>query len=269
MPVTDHIHRNIEHKCRIISNRHINDDVFILEIENKVIAESSKPGQFVNVDCGSFLKRPISICGTDKDKGTFSIGIRIKGEGTRRLSSKIAGDELTVIGPLGNCFDLFGVSSLVAVGGGIGIFPLMFLIEEAKRMGIKSTAVCGYRSLSESFCTIELSGKADKTCFSSDCGDMDFHGNAAQALSTLELSRGQTVFTCGPIQMMKSVYSICEAHEVKCFASLEERMGCGTGICLVCACKIKTIDKSGNSDYEYKRCCYDGPVFDASEVVWD
>lgn len=263
----DPVRKNIEHKCRIRSVRYLNNDIYVLVLENSEIAGTAVPGQFVNVDCGLFLKRPISISGTDRDNGTFSLGIRIKGKGTQSLSGSITGDMVTVHGPLGKGFDLSETKSCVAVGGGVGIFPLMFLLDEAKKRGIPCTAVCGFKSDRDSFCTPEIRSRSDITCFSSDCGDMDFDGNAADALKQIDIPDGSTIFTCGPVPMMRSVYEYSAAKGYGCFASLEERMGCGTGICLVCSCKIRV--KYGTGDFEYKRCCHDGPVFDASEVLWD
>lgn len=257
--------RQMLHECEIRSKTVYSDNVFMLELQSDAIAQAAVPGQFVNVACDGFLRRPISICSTDAAKGTFSIAIRVKGDGTAFLRDCSAGEFLSVQGPLGNGFDLSGVTRCVTVGGGIGIFPLMFLLDEAKARGIQTVAICGYRSAADSFCTDEIRSKADSTCFSSDFGDMDFCGNAAQALSQIGEMENATVFTCGPAPMMKSVSDFCAGRDIPCFASLEERMACGTGICLVCACKVK----AGVGDYEYKRCCCDGPVFAASEVVWE
>ncbi|MHB8964198.1 MAG: dihydroorotate dehydrogenase electron transfer subunit [Saccharofermentanales bacterium] len=257
--------RQILHDCEIQSKTVYSDNIFMIELQSDAIARAALPGQFVNVACGGFLRRPISICSADPSKGTFRIAIRVKGSGTEYLRDRTAGEFLSVQGPLGNGFNLSGVTRCVTVGGGIGIFPLMFLLDVAKDRGIETHAICGYRSAEDSFCTAEIRLKADTTCFSSDFGDMDFCGNAAQALSQLDDLAGTTVFTCGPAPMMKGVSEFCASRDIPCFTSLEERMACGTGICLVCACKVK----AGGEGFEYKRCCCDGPVFDASEVVWE
>ncbi|MHB1452578.1 MAG: dihydroorotate dehydrogenase electron transfer subunit [Saccharofermentanales bacterium] len=259
------IKKQILHQCEVLSKTVYSDDIFMLELKSDLIARDALPGQFVNIACDGFLRRPISLCGTDKTKGSFRIAIRVKGSGTAFLKDREAGDLLSVQGPLGNSFDLSGVARCVAVGGGIGIFPLMFLLDEAKAQGIETIAVCGYRSADDSFCTEEIRSKADSTCFSSDSGDMDFCGNAAQALSQIGSLADATVFTCGPAPMMRAAAKYCIENGIRCFASLEERMACGTGVCLVCACKVK----AGVEDFEYKRCCCDGPVFAASEVVWE
>jgi dihydroorotate dehydrogenase electron transfer subunit len=131
-------------------------------------------------------------------------------------------------------------------------------------MGIPATAVCGFRSKAESFCIEEVRILSDSAVFTSDCGDLDVCGNAVDALESISLE-DSVIYTCGPVPMMREAARIAARKGIRCQASLEERMGCGTGICLVCACRINT----SSGDYEYKRCCKDGPVFDAKEVAWE
>jgi dihydroorotate dehydrogenase electron transfer subunit len=259
------INKEIIHNGVIVQRTMYTDDIFLLELHAPAIADIAVPGQFVNIACDGFLRRPISICGLDRKRGTFRVAIRVKGHGTEYLRDREIGAVLSIQGPLGNSFDLTDVRRCIVVGGGIGIFPLMFLLDEARLRGIETVAVCGYRSADESFCTREMQSKADVVCFASDRGGMDFHGNASQALSQIVDWTDATVFTCGPAPMMRSVATFCIEHDLPCFVSLEERMGCGTGICLVCSCKVK----AGTDDFEYKRCCCDGPVFAASEVLWE
>lgn len=264
MTCNENIKKEIVHDCLVLGVTKLSDDIFTIDLKSEYISQNSTPGQFVNLDCNAFLRRPISICQTDKKNKTFQLGVKIIGKGTYNLSNLKEGDIVSVEGPLGNGFNLDGVKFCIVVGGGIGIFPLMFLLDEAKARGIKTLAVCGYRCVEDSFCTLEISQKADKVCFASECGRMEFDGNSVLALESFgDLDHG-TVFTCGPAPMMKSLYEFCFKRNLKCYASLEERMGCGTGICLTCAVKIKSGD-----GYDYKRCCYDGPVFDAEDIIWE
>ncbi len=252
------------YECRIADKRYLSKDQFMFDLESKEIAAECYPGQFVNVLCDSLLRRPISICGVDRIRGIFQIAIRVKGSGTLFLEKKQKGESLSVLGPLGNGFDLSDTGSCIVVGGGIGIYPLLFVLQEAKSRGIKTTAVCGFRSKADSFCLDEIASLSNKIVFASDCGDMDVCGNAIDALNNVDLTNA-TIYTCGPAPMMQNAARIALENGIECQVSLEERMGCGTGVCLVCACKIKTTA----DDYEYKRCCKDGPVFNAKEVVWE
>jgi dihydroorotate dehydrogenase electron transfer subunit len=264
--------------CKIISKEYISKGQFFLEIESPEIARECKAGQFVNIQCDSLLRRPISISGVNREKSTFTIGIRVKGSGTAYLNELTVGDVISVLGPLGTAFDFSDTETVVAVGGGIGVFPLMFLLHEAKLNNKKTITVCGFRSKDDSFCLDKLEALSDEVIFASECGDLHVCGNAVDALKTISLD-GCKIFTCGPTPMMKYVSELAQTKNVPCQVSLEERMGCGTGICLVCACKIKaeaendTDDSNkitvSENDFEYKRCCKDGPVFDSKEVVWE
>lgn len=251
-------------ECKITEKIYLSKDQFILTFESKEISSECKPGQFVNVSCDKFLKRPISIYSANKDSGLFSIAIRVKGEGTAYLETKNPGESLSILGPLGNGFDLQNVSHCVMVGGGIGIYPLIYLLEEARKLGIKTTSICGFRSREDSFLIDDIKLLSDNVVFASECGDMDVCGNAVDAMKHIDLNSSY-IFTCGPMPMMKAVSEVAIEKNIPCQVSLEQRMGCGTGICLVCACKVKTSE----DDFGYKRCCKDGPVFDAREVLWD
>lgn len=254
--------------CEIISKEYLTENQFILELKSDLISKNAMPGQFVNVTCDSLLKRPISIYNVDLNKGTFFLGIRIKGSGTTFLEKQKIGDVLNVLGPLGHGFDFKNVKKVIAVGGGIGIFPLVFLLSKAKEKGIKTVSICGFKSIDQAFCISELKNLSDDVIFASESGDMDFEGNAFEALKQVDF-KDSTIFTCGPNIMMKFISEFAKINNIPCQVSLEQRMGCGTGVCLVCACKIKVKNSEKEDDFEYKRCCKEGPVFNGDEVIWD
>lgn len=262
--------------CKIVKKQFLSKDQFIIDVFSEEIASESNPGQFVDILCDSLLRRPISIYSVDRENGIFRLGIRIVGSGTAFLATKEEGDEISVLGPLGKGFNLSGTKKCIIAGGGIGIFPLIFVLQEARSLGIETISVCGFRSKEDSFLLDEIKSLSDNFIFSSDCGDMDFCGNAVDALNTIDL-KDSTIFTCGPAPMLRGVSRIAIDKDIPCQVSLEERMGCGTGICLVCACKIKASGENADcsfsdtvsNDFDYRRCCKDGPVFDAKEVIWD
>ena len=248
------------------------------------VAAAALPGQFAEVDCtpvsegparvlsasrAPFLRRPISFCDVDATAGTFTLVFRVQGAGTLALSRFQSGERISVLGPLGHGFRIPETGSCVAVGGGIGVYPLLHLLRTCADRGLGTTAVCGYRSVEEAFLLEEFRSVADETYFASDSGGLDFEGHSAAALAALWSSRPAsgpvTIFTCGPAPMMRAVAELATIRGHACQVSLEERMGCGTGICLVCACEIHHRETGGT---EYKRCCTEGPVFDAGEVVW-
>lgn len=247
-------------------------------------ALAAQPGQFVAVDAvpspeddepradalrAPFLRRPISFCDVDRAAGTFTLAFRTSGAGTRALARLRPGDRLAFLGPLGHGFALPETGTVVAVGGGIGVYPLLHLLRCARERGLRTVAVCGYRSAAEAFLLDEFRSVADECLFASDAGGLDVHGTAADALAALwerTPPEGPTaVLACGPVPMLKAVAARSAAAGHPCQVSLEERMACGTGICLVCACRVRAA--SGGA--EYRRCCTEGPVFDAGEVVWE
>ena len=270
-----------EYDAVILARETLAEGIVMLTLQAPEIAASAIPGQFVNIGCDRFLRRPLGIAGTDPEAGTILVGIQVKGEGTRDLAGRKAGTSLSVLGPLGNGFDLNGVETLIAVAGGTGLFPVLFLLTQARKAGIQTLAYCGYRSSDSAFLVDKVAGLADCASFASDTGDFGFHGNCVDALKVSAcpdesgcridgrcLDRDKTlVAAIGPMPMMKAARLEALRLGLPCQVSLEERMACGFGVCLVCACKTRSDDPA--IPYHHERCCVEGPVFDAEEVVWD
>ena len=247
----------------------INQQTFVLTLFAPQIAAAAQPGQFVQASCQKLLRRPIGIMSADRIKGLIQLGFRVQGEGTLWLSGRKAGDHLSLLGPLGHGFMLDGYERIITVGGGTGVFPLYFVQQICRERGIEALAVCGYRSREESVLREAYSQLGCRTLFAADAGDLDIPGHAGLALEELLKQLppidGTAVLTCGPRPMMQAVADIARQHGYACQVSLEERMACGIGVCLVCACKVK--QEAGETGYA--RCCVDGPVFSAEEVVWE
>jgi len=136
-------------KERIESVEKIAKSIYKMTVKSEYISVNSRPGQFVNVKCceglNALLRRPISICSADVERGTFDIVFQVKGIGTEYLSQKSAGSEVDLIGPLGKPFHISRQYKRIAVvGGGIGIFPLLYLLREMK--DADKSAFLGFRS---------------------------------------------------------------------------------------------------------------------------
>jgi len=237
----------------------LTSDTAYLTISCPEIAKTGAPGQFVNISCSRFLKRPFGIACVDRDNGTFNIGIKIVGEGTKELAAIEEGTELTVLGPLGNGFDLDLSDDYILVSGGTGVFPINFMYEKLKASGKNVTVVQGFRDKSQ-MCLAR-----DEHIVTTDAGDFGIKGTCIAGLDTLDIKAGTVVCCVGPIPMMKAVGQWAESKGLQCFISMEQRMACGIGICLVCVCKIKA-EQEGR-DFDHVRCCKDGPVFPYSEVI--
>lgn len=262
--------QKIEIQARVVGNDRLSELACVLTLEAPEIAATARPGQFVNLSCNHFLRRPIGIMDADPATGLIKTGIRIQGDGTAWLADRKPDDTLSVLGPLGHGFELDGLQRVITVGGGTGVFPLYFLQKTCQNLGLESIAVCGYRSKAESILANDYAALACQTLFASDLGDMDFAGHAGQALEALladlPSAPGTAILTCGPKIMMQKVAETAARHNLACQVSLEERMACGIGICLVCACKIKA-EKNGET-FTHQRCCVEGPVFPAEVVEW-
>ncbi len=247
----------------IVHKQALAKDVYSLTVLCPEIAEIACPGQFVHILPKGFgLRRPISIAGIDKKKGTLRIVFVIKHQGTQAIADLNQGDYLDMIAPLGHGFTLLpDAEHVVLVGGGIGVPPMLPL---AEYYGEKAAAVSGFRTFQQVILQEDLQAYGAQTiCCTEDGSAGDVKGFVTAPLEQL-LSEGvDAVFACGSIPMLRAVAEICMRNQTYCEVSLEERMACGVGACLGCACKIK---KDGQE--EFLHVCKNGPVFKAEEVCW-
>ncbi len=247
----------------IMEHKEVANKLFVLKIYAPSIAKTALPGQFINITVSDFfLPRPIAICATDIRQGAISVIYEAKGKGTKALSAVKSGDNIRIFGPLGNGFNLLPAEEkVVLVGGGIGVTPLLPL---AKHFGSNAIAILGFATSSSIILVREFEAAGCKVILTTDDGSSKdaFKGVVTDYMPE-NIIGAKKVYACGPTPMLKSVNLIAESKNIPCEVSLEERMGCGVGACLVCVCKIK----EGES-YQNKRCCKDGPVFDGSEVVF-
>jgi dihydroorotate dehydrogenase electron transfer subunit len=250
----------VKETAKVINQVQLADGIFSLTVATKA-AEYAVPGQFMNIfsaDGAKLLPRPISICEIDKAAGTLRMVYRVVGEGTAEFSQLAAGDEVQVMGPLGNGFPIEGETAIV-VGGGIGVPPMLQL---AKEHPGTVTAVMGYRN-DDLFLSEEFIDAAAELIVATDDGSVGVHGNVVDAMKEADLT-ADVIYACGPKPMLKGVAEYAEGKGIKCYVSMEERMACGVGACLGCVCESKEVDH--HSHVKNKRVCKDGPVFLATEV---
>ena len=218
-----------------------------------------RAGQFGDILIGGthLLRRPIAVCKVDGTDVTFCY--QVKGEGTQELKKMGAGTQLSVLMPLGNGFYVEENERKVAlVGGGVGIFPLISVLREyAGKKEI--SAYMGFRNAS-AVCGLEEFERANKFVGVTDDGSYGEKMNAVQAFEA-DLAKGNrpdVVLACGPLPMLRALKAVAEREDLLCFVSLEERMACGIGACLVCVCNLTNGQRA--------RVCKDGPVFNAKDV---
>lgn len=253
---------------KIIDNIELAPDIYQMLICSEYIAKCAKPGQFVNIKCcegtNAILRRPISICDVNREKNHVSLVYQKRGTGTEFLSKKRAGDTLDIIGPLGKGFDICDNNkSMAVIGGGIGIFPLLFLLKESS--SLNKSAFIGFRNKDYAVLVDEYKKNVSNLFISTDDGSLGYKGVVTRLFQeTLISEKYDIIYSCGPEKMMKRVAQLAIDAKIPCQLSLEQRMGCGIGACLACAVKIKT-----DETWQYKRVCKDGPVFLAEEVIFD
>ena len=254
-------------KEQITDLQKLSDDVYQMTIRSEYVAQNASPGQFVNVKCGGqevLLRRPISICDIDRSNNTFDIVFQAKGRGTEKLACMCSG-EVDMMAPLGKPFETGGrYKNIVAVGGGIGTFPLLYLLKSSAAE--QKTALLGFRTKTAVVLENRFRAAATKTEIATDDGS---YGKKAFVTGLLEQhiqeQKPDMIYTCGPAVMMQKVAAIAEKNHIPCQVSMEQRMACGIGACLVCACKTK----KGEDDWGFSHVCKDGPVFWSTEVCWD
>jgi dihydroorotate dehydrogenase electron transfer subunit len=244
------------HLATIIENTRLTNNGYLMTIESKQIAKDSKPGQFLHIKVSEglpLLRRPISICDVDVDRGYIKIFYLVVGEGTRLLSERKAGEIIDVLGPLGQGFDLEGYENPVVIGGGCGVAPMLYTAKLLKNKN--TTAILGFRN--ETFLINDFEGVCP-TIVTTEDGSSGIKGRIDIPLEGLmKEQRIDMVLACGPTPMLNKIKELCMKYNIRGQVSVEERMACGVGACLVCACKTKT---------GYERVCKDGPVFDIGEV---
>lgn len=248
-----------EYQATILENKPAAENIYSLTL---ALPEAVKirAGQFADLSVGGahLLKRPLAVCKADGEKVT--VCYQIRGEGTKLLSERKAGETLDALLPLGNGFYLKENEKKIAlVGGGVGIFPMISVIGEyAAEKEI--SAYIGFRNKG-AVCGLEELKRAKKLTAVTDDGSFGKKMNAVQAFAA-DLQAGErpdVVLSCGPLPMLRALKTALEGRDIPCYVSLEERMGCGIGACLVCVCE--------KTNGEHARVCKDGPVFEIGEVV--
>lgn len=248
--------------AKVVSQQALTDDIFSMWIQADEIAGAAVPGQFISVytmDAGKLLPRPISLCQVDKEKGQLRIVYRVVGAGTSQFSGYQAGDDIEIMGPLGNGFPLERAAGkkVFLIGGGIGIPPML---ELARQLDCEKQAVLGYRDVL--FLNDEFENFSDVYVATED-GSAGTKGNVLDAIRENGL-KADVIFACGPTPMLRALKAYAEENGIECWLSLEEKMACGIGACLACVCQSKEVDE--HSHVHNKRICKDGPVFLAQEV---
>lgn len=252
----------------IVEQEQLAPRIFRLTLTGELVNEMGIPGQFLHIKVPRedlLLRRPISINQINKEDKTCSIIYRTEGDGTLHFSKMTAGEQLDVMGPLGNGYDLSFLNpgqKVFVVGGGIGIPPMYELSRQLRQKDIEVIHFLGYASKEVAYFQEEFIALGD-TRFATDDGSFGIEGNVGNLL--MEAMKDETpaaVFACGANGMLKTVAQLFEENP-NVFLSLEQRMACGMGACYACVCHVAD-DETGTQSV---KVCDEGPIFRAKEVV--
>ena len=258
----------LDKTVKVIENRLLSEKgrVYSLKLDSPDHANCCLPGQFFEIKVGGkdsrfLLRRPFSVAFCD-DK-TVTIRYNVVGAGTEWLSGVTPGQTLDVLGPLGHGWPIDKTAETLLVGGSTGIFSVL---GAALQLGNVSRAVLGFRS-----CDL-VNSVEDFEAFGSPVSIITEDGSSGRkglitelVKEELDKNKYDIIFVCGSVSMMKSVAELVKSYGIDCYVSMEERMACGVGACMGCVVKLKADNEQG---WEYKRACAEGPVFNASEVIW-
>ena len=218
-------------------------------------APQLRTGSFVEVAVpGKFLRRPISV--SLSQPGQLTLLYKVVGEGTFWLSKAQPGQTLELLTVLGNGFNLTACRErALLIGGGIGVAPLHQLCHDLRAAGREVTAILGFNTASEVLLKSRLEALGAKVHIATMDGSAGIRGLVTDALRQVRPDFDY-YYVCGPMPMMRALYPLLPADGE---FSLEERMGCGTGLCF--GCTIQTPEGP-------RRICHDGPVFKKNQLPW-
>ena len=275
----------------ILSHLAYPGEQYVLRLHAPLTAASAEPGSFVHLRCTDSLalRRPLSIMRVDASSGWIELLYRVVGQGTTLLANAVAGQTLSLLGPIGQPFSLPSKARRqpLLIGGGVGIPPMIFLADlMRKEKHLQPLVLMGSETpfpFPPKPSTILIAGMPDGVIASmplleewgiasrlASC--QDFHGCydgyvtdlGQQWLSAMNPSKQQEVciYACGPWPMLAAAAALARRFDIPCQVSLEEHMACAVGGCAGCTVPIT----SACGDITMKRVCVDGPVFDAYDV---
>lgn len=239
----------------------IADNIYELVLNTDLKKYTLRPGQFVHVRVSRstehVLRRPISISNINPEKNEITLTFRAEGPGTQKLAEITSGDTVDVLMPLGNGYDIDTAEAgghVLIVGGGIGVPPLYELAKQLHQRGVKTTHILGFNSKKDVFYEDAFNAFGETYVATAD-GTYGTRGFVTDVIENIGTDFDK-FYACGPKVMLKV---LDETMPMDGFISLEERMGCGFGVCYACVCETTTG--------EQVKICTDGPVFEKGAVV--
>ena len=253
---------------KIAAKKALNPTVTQMEIEAPLVARKAQPGQFIILRVDEDGERiPLTVAGTDPERGTVKIIFQIVGGTTEKLNHKEEGEFIQdFVGPLGVATHTEGIKKVCIVGGGVGCAIAMPVAQEFHRLGAEVTSIIGFRNKDLLILEDEFRACSDRLIVMTDDGSYARPGNVTVPLKEM-LEAGETfdmIITIGPLIMMKFVVLTAKPFNIPVTVSMNPIMIDGTGMCG--GCRL-TLNRDGEKITKF--ACVDGPDFNGYEVDFD
>jgi dihydroorotate dehydrogenase electron transfer subunit len=275
----------------VVENRPLTGGHFLLSVHSPRQAQASRPGQFAMVRLldrsDVLLRRPMSIydvkpaktkaagpAGAGPPLQIIQLLYKIVGRGTRLMAGLEPGDQVGLIAPLGHGFfdeeylpEAQKADEILHVAGGIGIAALLLPAKDLARAGIRQRIFFGGRTRDDLVALDEFKPLVTGMVLATENGSRGHRGYVTQPLeSFLDHNRNKKylLMVCGPWAMLDASVRLAKKYGHPCLLSMENRMGCGMGVCLGCCIRVE-----GTGHGAYQRVCTEGPVFWAEKVIWE
>jgi ferredoxin--NADP+ reductase len=248
---------------KIIEKEYFSEAVVKLVVEAPDIARSRKAGHFVILRVGVKGERiPLTIAAADVEKGTITLIAQKVGVSSIKLANLEVGDSITdVVGPLGQATHIEKVGTILAAGGGVGVAPMLPIVEAFKQAGNRVITVLAARTKELIILEDQMKEHSDEVIIMTDDGSYGKKGLVTDGMEeVIKREEVDLAVTIGPAIMMKFAALLTKKYKIKTLASLNTIMVDGTGMCG--ACRVTVGGKT-------KFVCVDGPEFDAHEIDYD
>ena len=275
-------------ECQVLAHYQFDGKQRILTLASNKIPNLVKAGQFVHLTVDSSLKmrRPISVMSVDIENNSFDLLYKIVGEGTKKLATRQVGEYISILGPIGNGFDINSKKRPLLIGGGVGMPPMIAIAQQIKdNSHYQPYTILGsevpfpfdlvdskFEAIDNATKTMPLLEEWGIRAGLASLANFDgvFNGYvtdlAKKYLNSLTYKEIQEIqiYSCGPHPMLEAVAKLAQEFNIDAQLSLEEFMACGVGGCA--GCVVKTIE---NGNEKMQRVCVDGPVFEAKKVFYN
>lgn len=248
---------------KIVRKQYFSPKVVELVVEAPLIAKSRRAGHFVIVKVGEKGERiPLTIAQSDVEKGTITIVVQGVGASSQKLCNLEEGDYITdLVGPLGRATHIEKFGTVICAGGGVGVAPMLPIIEAMKKAGNRVISVLAARTKDLVILEEQVAKYSDEVIVMTDDGSYGQKGLITNGVeSVINREKVDLCVTIGPAIMMKFVSLLTQKYNLPTLASLNTIMVDGTGMCGACRVTV---------DGKTKFVCVDGPEFDAHKVDFD